>query len=286
MNRPSLWPAVVIGAGPAGLAAGLQLARAGCRTLLLESGRPGGRARRLGRLENYPGFPGLTDSAELMDRFEEQARGWGLVLRRGLVTAVARAAGHWKVRLASGGQVAARALIYCGGARFRELPLPRRPARGLYHAAYETARPLRGLLVAVVGSGETAVHQAVALSSRAGKVYLITRGPLKAHALLLGRLAACANVERLAGFRVLEALGGRGLKALLLRGPSGLRTVKAEALFALIGMEPRPLAGLRRGAPGLFVAGDAAGERYRQVAVASGQGVREAMRCLTYLGKP
>lgn len=284
MERPSIWPAVVIGAGPAGLAAGLQLSRAGCKTLLLESGRPGGRARSLGPLENYPGFPGVTDSRKLMDRFESQARGWGLTLKRAQALSVRPGPGRWQVKLASGGVVSARALIYCGGAQFRELPLPRRPRQGLYHAAYETDRCLRGLSVAVVGSGETAVHQAVALSPRAGRVYLISRGPLKAHDLLLRRLAACANVERLPGCRVVEALGGRSLKALRLRGPQGRsRTVKADALFALIGMQPRALPGLRRGGPGLFVAGDAAGEIYRQVAVASGQGVAQAMRCLAYL---
>ena len=280
------WPVVVIGGGPAGLAAGLQLSRAGCKTLLLEADRLGGQARRLPRIENYPGFPGAVAGKRLMSRFLRQARGWGLTTRRAQVLALRLRPGGWTLKLRGGARVAAQAVLYCGGARWRALGLPGEGRlRGVYHAAFDEAPRFAGRTVAVVGGGEAAVHQAAALAARARRVYLLSRGPLKVHALLRARLAACRNVVPLQGWRVASLKGKRRLEAVDARGAGAPVRLPVDALFVLVGMLPAKLPGLRRGAPGIFVAGDARGERFRQVAVAAGDGVRQGMRCLSYLSR-
>lgn len=184
--------------------------------------------------------------------------------------------------------MSARAVVYCGGARFRDLGLPgerRLRGRGVFHASFAApARFLRGTAV-VVGGGEAAVHQAVALSKTAGRVFLLSRGALSAHGLLLRRLAACRNVVRLSGARVTGLEGARRLEAVAGVDAGDLPwRMSVSALFVLVGMEPGALPGLSPDGPGCFFAGDARGQRYRQVAVSAGDGLRQGMRCLRYLG--
>ena len=275
------WPVVVIGGGPAGLAAGLQLSRAGCKTLLLEADRLGGQARRLPRIENYPGFPGAVAGKRLMSRFLRQARGWGLTTRRAQVLALRLRPGGWTLKLRGGARVAAQAVLYCGGARWRALGLPGEGRlRGVYHAAFDEAPRFAGRTVAVVGGGEAAVHQAAALPARAASLSAQPRAA-QVHAF-------CAPGGRLpqrraaAGWRVASSeetpAEAVDAAARLRRQAAGGRPVRWSACS-------RQSCPARRGAPGIFVAGDARGERFRQVAVAAGDGVRQGMRCLSYLSR-
>lgn len=283
MKKPRpVWDALIIGGGPAGLAAGLHLARAGYRTLLAERRRFGGQAAAIGRLENYPGYKGGGGGA-LMKAWLAQARSWGLAARLDEALAVSRNKdGSFSARLKKAGPVGARALLWCGGAGFRALGVPGEKefsGSRVWNTADE-APALAGRTAAVIGGGEAAVQQAAALAAKAKKVYLISRGPrLKAHRLLLARLAA-AGVEHLPGFEVSRIKAG----ALELRGAGAARELVADAVFVLIGKEPlRVPAGWRSAPAGFFTAGDAGGGIYRQVAVAGGDGVRAAMRAVNYL---
>jgi thioredoxin reductase (NADPH) len=279
-----VWDALIIGGGPAGLAAGLHLARAGYRTLLAERRRYGGQAADIGNLENYPGYAGGAGEA-LMKDWLLQARRWGLKTTLDDAVRVSRnGSGHFSARLRKAGPVKARALLWCGGAAFRALGVPgERELSGKYvWNTADEAPSLRGRAAAVLGGGEAAAQQAAALAGRAKKVYLVSRGPrLKAHRLLLRRLDA-AGVERLPGFEAARIRPG----ALELRAVGGGkdRELEADAVFVLIGKQPRRVpAGWRRAPEGFFKAGDAKGEIYRQVAVAGGDGIRAAMRAIEFL---
>lgn len=281
------WDAAVVGGGPAGLAAGLHLARAGARTVLVERGRLGGQARCIARVENYPGFPRGVSGARLMDLWAAQAARWGLPVVKAEVTGVSRRA-DGAFRLAAGRRgLAARAVIWCGGAGFRALGAPgenRFTGRGVWNTADE-APCCAGLTVAVAGSGEAAVQQAAQLARRARRVYLLTRGgALKAHGLLKERFRNSGALW-LPGFTVGRLDGGGKLEAAVLRAATGEALVlPLDALFVLVGKEPRRVpAEWRRAPAGFFAAGDAAAGICRQVAVAGGDGVRAAMRCLKYL---
>ena len=286
MQRVPDWEAVVVGGGPAGLAAGLCLARSGCRVLLAEKGRLGGQARVLGRIENYPGFPSGVAGDRLMALWVRQARGWGLRTRRAEVRGVRRAGKRFLLRLARGPALAARAVVYCPGARFRDLGLPGESRlRGVFHAAFDAAPSWRRRTVAVAGGGEAAAHQALALARHARRVYLICRGEaLKAHRLLLRRLSLSARIVPVMGARV-AALRGRGrLEAVDLVGRGGRRRLDVDGLAVLVGKGPAALPfAPGRLPPGFFVAGDAAGQAHRQVAIAAGSGHEAAMRCVEYL---
>ncbi|KAF0125436.1 MAG: thioredoxin reductase (NADPH) [Elusimicrobia bacterium] len=282
---------VIVGGGPAGLAAGIHLARAGYRAVLLEKKSFGGQAAGLAAVENYPGFPRGVTGKKLMSAWLAQARGWGLSCRRGEAVRLSRpAGGPFSVKLKKGGSLSARSVIWCAGAAFRRLGAAgedKFSGRGVWNTADE-APSCRGLTVVVAGGGEAAVQQAALLSRSAGRVYLVSRsGRLKAHRLLLRRLSLRTNVEWLPDRAVAALSGGARLKTVELRGRGGAaERLKADALFALPGKEPRlPPAAWRRGPRGFFTAGDARGEIFRQVAVAGGDGVRAAMRCIRYLEK-
>lgn len=282
------WDALIVGGGPAGLAAGLHLARAGCRTLLAEGRAFGGQATAIWRVENYPGFSGIAGAA-LMKLWLAQARSWRLAARLDEALAVSTGKdGLFAVKFKKAGTVRARTLLWCAGATPRALGVPGEKefsGRGVWNTADE-APSLSGLTVVVIGGGEAAAQQAAALARRAKKVYLVCRGHrLKAHSLLLHRLAA-SGVELLTGLKVSRIIGGKRAQAVELSPVAGgaARALGAAAVFTLIGKEPRQVPARWRRAPaGFFIAGDAAGEIYRQVAVAGGSGVRAAMGAISYL---
>lgn len=283
-GRRGVWDALVIGGGPAGLAAGLHLARAGYATLLVERERYGGQAAAIGRLENYPGYAGGTGAA-LMKDWLAQARRWGL--KTALYEARSISMGSqdlFSVRFKKAGPLKARTVLWCAGAAFKRLGVPGERAlagKSVWNTADE-APSLRGRAAAVIGGGEAAAQQAAVLAGRAKRVYLVSRGArLKAHRLLLRRLDA-AGVERLPGFEAARIKPG----ALELRAAGGGTgcELKADAVFVLIGKEPRSIpARWRRTPAGFFTAGDANGEIFRQVAVAGGDGIQAAMRAITFL---
>jgi thioredoxin reductase (NADPH) len=288
MSEASVWETVIVGGGPAGLAAGMHLARAGYRVLLAERNRLGGQARSLGRIENYPGFPLGIGGHRLMDLWVEQARRWGLRTRRAEARQIRRSSRGFILRLDGGRTVRARTVIYCPGAAFRGLDLPgemRLEGRGLFHAVPDSATLWRGRTVAVVGGGEAAAHQALALARQARRVYLVCRAEsIKAHRLLRRRLKENPRIINILGAAVCRLMGQRRFESVELSGPSGRQRLEADALFALVGRAPAALP-FRGGRlpPGFFVAGDAQGDVCRQVAVAAGSGIKAAMCCISFL---
>lgn len=285
-----IWDAVVVGGGPAGLSAGFYLSRAGFRTLCLERGRMGGQAARLPWLSNYPGFPKGVGGGALMGRFLEQARKYGLKTRRVLVRSVK--AGRDGVRLRTDGKaVHARALILATGSRFIPLGLPgesRFYGRGLYHAVFDRADRFAGRTVGVVGGGESAAHQALALARHARKVIIFSRsGLLRAIAPLREGVARHPRIELLGGVSARRLLGNGKLSAVEFASEGGRRgvPVRMDALFVLAGKEADspPVRILRGGERAVFRAGEAREGCKRQVVAAAADGLSRAMECERFL---
>jgi thioredoxin reductase (NADPH) len=240
---------VVVGAGPAGLAAAVYGASEGLRTLVLERTAPGGQAGRSMRIENYLGFPTGITGTELAGRAVLQANKFGAQLP--VPTPVTRLTfdnAYAVLHLDGGETVTGKCLLIATGADYRRLgvegcePLE---GRGVYYAATPTeAQTCRGSDVLVVGGGNSAGQAAVYLAGQARKVYLVVRGDdlyKNMSSYLARRIEQTPNIELLLNTEVARMRGDGHLSAVeLVNKKTGeRRTVAAPALFSFIGAVPR-----------------------------------------------
>jgi thioredoxin reductase (NADPH) len=238
---------VVVGAGPAGLAAGVYGASEGLSTLLLECSAPGGQAGTTSRIENYLGFPVGLSGADLTLRAREQAIRFGAeILVPAEVAGLRRADPYTVVRLADGTEVSASALIVASGVNYRTLDVPgaaELTGAGVYYGAGRAEGvDHSGGRVFVVGGGNSAGQAALFLSQFAASVTLLVRGAELGSTMsryLLDRLGASEKISIEYGTEVAGVLGGRRLEGLRLRTGTDEREVAADALFAFVGQAPR-----------------------------------------------
>jgi thioredoxin reductase (NADPH) len=239
---------LVVGAGPAGLAASMYGASEGLSTLTLESEAIGGQAGTSTRIENYLGFPAGLSGTELATRAALQAEKFGA-----RISAPAPAAGLEPcegvilVHLSDGTQVGARAVVIASGARYRRLDLPGVAdveSTGVYYAATpEEVSRRADDTVAVVGAGNSAGQAAIFLAARTGRVYLLVRrGDLGAtmSRYLIDQIARYPNIEVLAHTEVAALQGDGQLQALTVadRADGSRRDLDVCALFVFIGADP------------------------------------------------
>ena len=245
---------VVVGAGPAGLAAAVGGASEGLGTLVVDGEAMGGQAGASSLIRNYLGFPRGIDGAELAARAYQQAWLFGASFQfqrraTGLRRQPARGGPEGLVlTLSDGTELASRAVVVATGASYRRLGVPALEAlsgAGVFYGAVATeARALEGEEVYVVGGGNSAGQAAVYLSRYAERVTLLVRGGSLAAGLsdyLAGQIGAAENVEVRLGTRITGGGGAGRLEHLVLEdSESGLaQTVPAAALFVLIGATPR-----------------------------------------------
>lgn len=237
---------VIVGAGPAGLAAAVYAASEGLETLVVEGEAVGGQAGTSSLIRNYLGFPQGVSGAELAGRAAEQAWLFGatfLHMRR--ATGLRRSGADLAVMLSCGNEVTARAVVIATGASYRRLGIPSlealRGAGVFYGAAVAEARALAGEEVYVVGAGNSAGQAAMHLSKYAKRVTILARGGSLASSMsayLVKEIEATYNVTVRVNTRVVDGGGHGRLEHLSLEGPEGVETVPAAGLFVLIGAEP------------------------------------------------
>ena len=173
---------VVVGAGPAGLAASVYGASDGLNTVTLERIAAGGQASTSSRIENYLGFPAGVSGSELAERAVLQAGKFGArILVSAEVTGLGSEAGNHVLRLADGGSVHARAVVLAAGARYRKLAVQRdrgagRNKRVLTPQTHQEARICGTDPIAIVGGGNSAGQAAVFLAEHVSQVHLLIRG--------------------------------------------------------------------------------------------------------------
>ena len=245
--RQELYDVVIVGAGPAGLAAAVYGASEGLKTLIIERQAPGGQAGSSSRIENYLGFPTGLSGSELTHRAWTQATRLGAELMAPQeVTSLAVQDGYKLLTLRDKSQVRARAVVLTMGVSYRTLEVPglaRLSGAGVYYGAARTeARSCSAQPVFVVGGGNSAGQAAMYLSGFASRVYLVTRGEslvASMSAYLIEQLAQTANVEILPRTQVREACGDGSLEAVVLQA-EGQEPVRypARALFIFIGTRP------------------------------------------------
>lgn len=240
---------VIVGGGPAGLAAAVYGASEGLATLLLDGVAPGGQAGLSARIENYLGFPAGLSGAEFAERAVLQASKFGAELCiPGEAVGLEHEDGHQVVRVKDGSVIRARALAIASGVRYRRLPVPdldRYENSSVYYAAtLAEAHLCAGEPVVVVGGGNSAGQAAVFLAARASRVRMVLREPDLGRNMsryLVDRIEQMPGIEVTLHREVRRLQGdGRTLQRIEVEnlGTGEREWYDARGLFVFIGAEP------------------------------------------------
>ncbi len=252
IRRPveqTLYDLIVVGAGPAGLAAAVYGASEGLRTLVLDSTAPGGQAGSSMRIENYLGFPTGITGSELADRAILQANKFGARLSVSTpVSSLMFDKTYPVLRLDDDETVTTKCLLIATGVEYRRLNAERCEqfeGRGVFYAAtHNEAQIYKGAQVVLVGGGNSAGQAAVFLSQHASRVLLVIRGDdLYKHmsSYLAKRIEQTPNIELLSNSTVQRMNGDGHLNSIeIVNSKTGeKRTVETPAVFSFIGAVPR-----------------------------------------------
>ncbi|MEP6680288.1 MAG: FAD-dependent oxidoreductase [Chloroflexota bacterium] len=259
---------VIVGAGPAGLAAAVYGASEGLKTIIVEREAPGGQAGTTSRIENYLGFPAGLSGGDLARRALAQARRLGAeILSPQDVISIRRDDPYRTVRLSDGTELSCQTVVISTGVSYRQLDLPGvSPLVGagiFYGASISEAVLYRDLEVGVMGGGNSAGQAAVYLARFAKRVNLILRGESLGAGMsqyLVDQLEALPNVQVRTGSSLAAVEGDRRLAGIRLKTSAGEEDVPVSALFVTIGQRPRTewLEGsVERDATGFVITGPA-----------------------------
>jgi len=240
---------VIVGGGPAGLAAAVYGASEGLRTVLVEREAPGGQAGQSSRIENYLGFPAGLSGSDLARRATDQARRLGAELLTVQNAAKLRAEGSGRlIDLEGGGTLSASCVLVASGVSYRNMDAPGFgdfTGAGIYYgAALTEARSCSDQHVVVIGGANSAGQAAVYFSGYAAKVTMLVRGESLAKSMshyLIEQIAAIENIDVRTGSQAIEAHGEDArLRALTISGPDGSTSREdVDACFVFIGAAPR-----------------------------------------------
>ena len=240
---------VIIGGGPAGLAAAVYGASEGLRTVMIEKDATGGQAGTSSRIENYLGFPNGLSGADLARRATTQALRFGVEILNTEEVAGLRAEENLRsVKLASGTEINGHALLMATGVSVRRLEAPGVEAltgAGIYYgAALTEAAFYRGKEIAVVGGANSAGQAAIYFSRFANQVNILIRDVSIENGMsryLVDQIKATANIRVMTGAEVLEAHGHERLEEIAVadRTTKQVQSLPASAMFVFIGAVPR-----------------------------------------------
>ncbi|CFX00251.1 Thioredoxin reductase [Syntrophomonas zehnderi OL-4] len=299
-----MYDVIILGAGPAGLTAGLYTGRAKLKTLILEASNIGGNAAWIDQLDNYPGFPEGVSGGELMDSFYKQAERFGVETRFEEVIKVESLPEGKKVTTTEGYYMS-QAVVITLGAKRRELEVPGEQefkGSGVSYCATCDAAFFADCPVAVVGGGDSAVKEALFLADIASKVYLIHRREgFRANQTAVDKMLANDKIE-LKLNKVITRIEGDGImRRVVLRdvNTQAEEVLEIEGLFVSIGLVAAAdfLEGLvetrdgyvvtddemHTSVEGIFAAGDIRVKQGRQVATAVGDGAQAGIAVTAYL---
>jgi thioredoxin reductase (NADPH) len=303
---------VIVGGGPAGLAAAVYGASEGLDTVMVESEAPGGQAGQSSKIENYLGFPAGLSGSELARRATTQATRLGAELLTVSNAVGLRVEGAGRiVELTGGAQLSANCVLVASGVSYRRMPAPGFDefiGAGIYYgSALSEARDCQNQHVVIIGGANSAGQAAVYFSQYAGRVTMLCRADSLAKSMshyLIEQIRCQPKIEVLTRTVAVAAEGNGHLESLRLRGPGDQeRRLTVDACFVFIGALPRtdwldgvvardqrgfilagadarahgwPLARdplpLETTVPGVFVAGDVRARSIKRVASAVGEG--------------
>lgn len=245
----SFYDLVIVGGGPAGLAAAVYGASEGLRTVMVEREAPGGQAGMSSRIENYLGFPAGLSGADLARRAVMQARRFGVeILTPQEVTKLRVEAGSKFVTLADGTEIGSKALLIATGVSYRKLDVPgmeQVQGAGVYYGAAMTeAAACRGEDVYVVGGANSAGQAAMFFSQYARRVVMLVRGTSLEAGMsqyLVDQIRKTENINVELNCRIVEVFGNERLESIAIHCSTSGQTSKVptSSLFIFIGAAPR-----------------------------------------------
>jgi thioredoxin reductase (NADPH) len=288
---------IVIGAGPAGLTAGIYAGRARLDALVLEGMMPGGQVVVTAHIENYPGV-GPTTGAELIAGMTEQMSSFGAVMRTAEAASV-EAAGDEFVVTAGSNQFETRTVIVASGTAYKKLGVPGESeflGRGVSYCATCDGPFYKDAEIAVVGGGDSALQEALYLTTFAKRVFLIhRRDEFRAVPILQERVKANDKIECFCSNTVERIMGQNGVEAIELKDvkTGDVYTRLVSGVFLFVGLEPKTafLGGLvetaedgfivtdhdmKTNVRGVLAAGDCRHKLLRQISTAVGDGATAA----------
>lgn len=293
---------VVIGAGVAGLVAAASAARRGLKVVVIESTGAGGQVINVDQIDNFPALP-CTAGYELGPLLQEQAESAGAEFMLATVQAI-ELDGRDRLVKTSDGTLRAKAVIVAAGSSKRALGVPgedRLQGRGVSHCASCDGPLFRGLRACVVGGGDSALDEALALAAHAGKVTLIHRGDrLDAQQCLIDKLHATPTIEQMLGTELEEISGDQVVSAVRLRRGSERWSMETDGVFVCVGLAPNTGflngllkldtqgrietdAQLQTSVPGIYAAGDIRSSSVALLAASAGDGATAAVAASRYL---
>ena len=302
----SAYDLVIVGGGPAGLAAAIYAAREGIDAVVVEANALGGQTGISDRVDNYPGFPDGISGGELADRFVAQARRYGVELVSAVaVTAVQRDHDDLVTSLSSGQQLTSHAVIVATGSTYRRLGVPGEDGLiGVHFCATCDGPFYKGAEeVVVIGGGNSALEEGLHLSEFARRVRVLARHGLSASPVLQARVRSDPQFAIHTGVDIVEFEGDRGRFTAVAardRDSGEILRFPAAAAFVFIGMKPnggflgdaveRDAGGfittsptMETSRPGLFAAGDVRSGSTKQLGSAVGDGIAALLMTRRYL---
>ncbi|MBT8346484.1 MAG: thioredoxin-disulfide reductase [Desulfofustis sp.] len=298
---------IILGAGPAGLTAGLYASRARIDHVLIEKGAPGGQVLTTDWVDNYPGFPEGISGFDLSDKMTAHAKRFDVnIMTKEVASVELEDPDAKRIVFGDGSAITCDALIICTGASPNKLGIPGEAelaGKGVSYCGTCDAPFYRNMHVAVIGGGDTAVEEADYLTRFASKVTIVhRRDELRAIKILQETVFANKKIDYVWNSRVTSIEGDKEVERLQLVDNDGnTSALEVQGVFILIGITPNnemlPLERLEAdewgfiptdgetltSIPGVFAAGDIRSKLMRQVVNACGEGANSVVAADHYL---
>lgn len=303
------WDLIIIGAGPAGLSAGIYAARSGLKTMIIEEKMAGGTTSDAPVVENYPGFAQIS-GGELAEKMVLHCRKMGVTIRELETVSSLRLQGDEKTVVTHKAEHAAKALILATGSHYREIGvLGEREFRGkgVSYCAVCDGPFFKGKKVLVVGGGNSAATAILYLSGVVGEVVVVHRKhAFRAEETLVKDISGKKNVQVLWNTEVREIKGEKFVNSVVLfdNKTGEIKELGVNAVFVQVGEAPNSQIARETGVevdehgyvkidifqrtnlPGVYAAGDVTNHPVKQVGTAVGQGITAALQAYVYIRQP
>jgi thioredoxin reductase (NADPH) len=303
------WELIIIGAGAAGLAAGIYGARSGLKTLIIDQNLAGGTTSDAPVVENYPGFSQISGS-ELAEKMVLHCRKVGVTIREIEPVTGLTLSGEWKVVKTSRAEYEAKAVIVATGSHYREIGVKGEKefrGKGVSYCGVCDGPFFKGKRVLVIGGGNSAATTTLYLSGIAAEVVVThRRDAFRAEEALVNDIVSKKNVQIFWNTEVREIKGEKVVSKVVLyhnkRGET--KEIPVDAVFVQVGEAPNSHivqdAGIevdeagyiktdifqRTSVAGIFAAGDVTDHPVKQVGTAVGQGITAGLEAYSYIRRP